>query len=254
MVCKFCGKKILKWSAHAKTCDKFKEFKEKKLSKDILYKLYIEEERSAHEIGIEFELSACCIIKRLRQLNIQTRGIKESKTQREKEKRKQTCLKKYGVEHVWLDKSISDKKKKTWIKNYGVDNPRKAEKVKTRIVNRSLETKYKLGMALRPELKTEWELYKSTCVNRANKTYRKIKHKINPEKLKRGRNLFTLDHIFSIKDGFINNVPPSLVSHPSNLRMLREKDNMSKNYRSAVSIYEFYRKIIEYENHNNKKN
>ena len=61
------------------------------------------------------------------------RGMKP-RTQEQKdaanEKRKQTCLNKYGVENVHQLESVKEKTKETCLKVYGVDNPAKNEQVK----------------------------------------------------------------------------------------------------------------------------
>lgn len=40
-------------------------------------------------------------------------------------KRKETCIKKYGVDNPWKNKSVQEKRKETWLNNYGTDNPQK---------------------------------------------------------------------------------------------------------------------------------
>lgn len=45
------------------------------------------------------------------------------------EKRKQTLLKKYGVENISQIKEVKEKKKVTLLENYGVDNPQKAREI-----------------------------------------------------------------------------------------------------------------------------
>lgn len=50
-----------------------------------------------------------------------------------KENRKQTCIRKYGVEYSGQAKEKKEKTIKTWLNKYGVDNPRKAECIKKKI-------------------------------------------------------------------------------------------------------------------------
>ena len=57
------------------------------------------------------------------------------------------------------------------------------------------------------------------------KTYRKFINTINPENLLRGRGKYHLDHRYTVMEGFKNNIPPYILSHPYNLQMLEEKDN-----------------------------
>ena len=44
-----------------------------------------------------------------------------------KEKKKLSCIRKYGVENISQIPEILEKKKKTWMAKYGVDNPSKAK-------------------------------------------------------------------------------------------------------------------------------
>lgn len=52
------------------------------------------------------------------------------------------------------------------------------------------------------------------------------------------------DHVFSCKDGFLHNIPPELISHPSNLRFMDSYLNMSKGSDSWVSLDEFKEDIV----------
>lgn len=60
-----------------------------------------------------------------------------------------------------------------------------------------------------------------------------------------GENAYHLDHIYSIFDGFKNNVPVFIIGNKCNLRMLKAKDNIIKNRKSDISldnlIYNFYK-------------
>ena len=48
------------------------------------------------------------------------------------EKRKQTCLRKYGVDHSSKSKEVQDKKKSTCLKKYGVNNPSKNKNIQNK--------------------------------------------------------------------------------------------------------------------------
>ena len=54
--------------------------------------------------------------------NISIRSISESAIKISKEKFKNTCLKKYGVENPSQSKDIKNKKEQTFLKHYGVNN------------------------------------------------------------------------------------------------------------------------------------
>ena len=53
--------------------------------------------------------------------------------------------------------------------------------------------------------------------------------KINPTKLNRSE--VDLDHIYSIQQGFRDSIPPYIIGHWTNLRMLEKTENYSKGMR-----------------------
>ena len=63
--------------------------------------------------------------------------------------------------------------------------------------------------------------------------------RINPNGLERGIECH-LDHIYSQKAGFDNNVPPEVVGHWTNLRLLPAKENNGKGARCDKTIEKLY--------------
>lgn len=59
----------------------------------------------------------------------------EEDTIKRKEKIKQTCLERYGVEHYFSSDMVKVKKLETYRQNYGVDNPSKLESVKQKKIH-----------------------------------------------------------------------------------------------------------------------
>lgn len=55
---------------------------------------------------------------------------KQHKSTLASKRRKNTCLKKYGVENAAQNKNVKNKIKNTFIENYGVDHPFKNEEIK----------------------------------------------------------------------------------------------------------------------------
>lgn len=71
------------------------------INKEYLIREYIDKNRSAYDIAKENGLRAKFIIERLKMLGIPTRNIKTSNSSTLSiEKRKKTCIKKYGVDNV----------------------------------------------------------------------------------------------------------------------------------------------------------
>lgn len=61
----------------------------------------------------------------------------------------------------------------------------------------------------------------------------------------RGNNLdgVSRDHVYSIRDGFDNNVDPALISHPSNCKLVLQRQNSSKYKRSDITIDELKERV-----------
>lgn len=51
------------------------------------------------------------------------------------------------------------------------------------------------------------------------------------------------DHIYSIKDGFINNVDHKIMSHPANCKLVLHRDNQKKKNNSNITLNELNEKI-----------
>jgi hypothetical protein len=80
--------------------------------------------------------------------------------------------------------------------------------------------------------KDGFELYRYLVRRESEITYSKYKDVINPNNLKRGLTDYHLDHIYSIYDGFKNNIPVYIISSVENLRILRYDENIRKGCRS----------------------
>ncbi len=64
----------------------------------------------------------------------------------------------------------------------------------------------------------------------------------------KGNNLggISKDHLFSVKDGFINNVNTDIIKHPANCRLMIHKENNIKNYNSVITLDELLIRIKEW--------
>ena len=61
---------------------------------------------------------------------------------------------------------------------------------------------------------------------------------------------YHLDHIYSISDGFKNEIPADVIANPNNLQMLWCLENMTKHGDSDVSIGELYVGYSKFLNYN----
>lgn len=66
--------------------------------------------------------------------------------------------------------------------------------------------------------------------------YKAKNHGDNPNGISR-------DHMYSVKDGFLNNVDPKIISHPANCKLVFQKENASKKDKSSISLSELIERI-----------
>lgn len=55
------------------------------------------------------------------------------------------------------------------------------------------------------------------------------------------------DHMYSVKEGFRNNVEPSLLAHPANCKLMRHNDNVSKLDKCSISLEELRIRIKDWD-------
>lgn len=61
----------------------------------------------------------------------------------------------------------------------------------------------------------------------------------------RGNNLrgISRDHLYSVKDGFLNGIDPAIISHPANCALVPHTINNKKHARSSITYEELLRRI-----------
>ena len=97
-----------------------------------------------------------------------------------------------------------------------------------------------------PEELAELHNYRAVIIKLSEQKYKGYYYKINPNRLKRSRYDYHLDHIYSITDGFKNSIPMKVISNPYNLQMLWWSDNISKYGNSWQSKEDLYKGYIRY--------
>lgn len=65
----------------------------------------------------------------------------------------------------------------------------------------------------------------------------------------KGNNILGIskDHMYSVKDGFINKVDVKIVSHPANCKLMIHSENSSKNFNSTITLEELKNRICEWD-------
>jgi len=88
--------------------------------------------------------------------------------------------------------------------------------------------------------------YRNAVDNITRRNYYKYINVINNDKLRRGKK-YHLDHIYSVIDGYINNIPIEIISNIYNLRIIGSKENISKSGDSDISKKELYLGYYKFE-------
>ena len=154
------------------------------------------------------------------------------------------------IQEKWKNKSdneikrITTQRQKTLEENTGYThpllNPTTIEKLRKR--------KYEDGTWIPLENKNDMEIYYITVKILTEKQFHEHFYEIPFSRL-RSKD-FHLDHIFSIFEGFKNNIPPFYIAHFSNLRIIKASENMSKQQRCDKTLDELFEDYIKYENLN----
>lgn len=171
-----------------------------------------------------------------------------------KEKRIQTWLNKYGVTNPFNVPEIKRRIEDVNLERYGAKNPFASPMVKEKIKKRLMET---YGVEFISQVEhihrkqvegitgMDYDYYYDTFLDKLLSYRKKVwaetkKQKLstleNYDKRGKGKNDFHLDHIFSIKQGFIENVDPKIIGNISNLRMILSSENLSKNMKCDIDL------------------
>ena len=154
--------------------------------------------------------------------------------------RENVMLKKHGVSNSFQISEIKKKRKETLNEKYGSETYNNPDKTKrTRIDNNT---------QINDEIINDFLDYKKIAVNRTITIYRNNENIINPEKFKRSKKDYHIDHLFSIKQGFLENLPIEIISHPCNLHMIFYMENLKKQDVCWITKEDLLNNIILYNN------
>lgn len=156
--------------------------------------------------------------------------------------RQQTMIDKYGAPHALQTKKFRKKVRQTCIQKYGVSNVALSEEH----MKRMAATRRSTGSYRSKEELTEIEKYTQAVWRHTHKNWRKHKDRI-ANGLQRGRE-FHLDHIYPKILGFKESIPPEIIGHWTNLRLIPAKQNLAKHAKVEISrdeLLENYRKSLD---------
>ena len=133
-------------------------------------------------------------------------------------------------------KAMIKKRKQTNLKKYGTRYYVQTHEGKTR--NSESNTKFyrtKFPAEINGRSRKQ---YTAAVRHRTNLVYGEFKYILDPDN-KRSRD-YVLDHVYSVFDGFTNEVPINVLCHHTNLKLIHKTDNSSKNCRSDKTIEQLY--------------
>jgi len=147
-------------------------------------------------------------------------------------------MKKYGVPYYVQTDEFRKKSTKTIIERYGVDNYSKTKEFQEFLISS--------GIKKNDELRSKFDLYYGKVIKYTNRTFRKYKQLLQQIYVR--SNKFHLDHIYSISEGFRNDIDPRMIGSLSNLQLIPAIVNMKKNYKSWITkdkLIELYNKLSD---------
>lgn len=117
-----------------------------------------------------------------------------------------------------------EKIKQTCLERYGVTNGSKTLKARKKISDKQIE-----NGATPKSQRTDRRKYYDSVWYFTEQSWKEHFDDINPESINRSKN--ALDHIYSIQQGFRDNIPPYIVGHWTNLRVIPLNENSKKGMR-----------------------
>lgn len=150
--------------------------------------------------------------------------------------RKNTNLEKHGVEYNFQSDEFKKKRKETLNDRYGNENYNNP--------NKTRETRIKNGTQLDESDIKNYRIFKKIVTNKTLTIYRNNKEFINPNNLNRSDKTYHIDHKFSVKQGFLSNLPIEIITHPCNLELINYKENLIKQDNCSITLEKLLNDII----------
>jgi hypothetical protein len=157
------------------------------------------------------------------------------------EKKKKTCLDKYGVENVMLVDEIKKKGQITCLERYGQYNIMFIDKIVKKASKKANKTKIKRNLIISEDKLTEFEKYRKITRRLIYKYKKELFYNWNGydyydnEYIKDNLNLHyldkkypSIDHKISIFQGFTENIDPYVIGNIENLCITKREINSSK--------------------------
>lgn len=136
--------------------------------------------------------------------------VKDTYTEQQKQRNKETCLERYGVANGGQSQQARQKVADARIRNGAT--PR--------------------------HLRSLRRLYYDAVWKFTEQSWKEHFDQINPDRINRSKN--ALDHVYSIQQGFRENIPPYVIGHWTNLRVIPLNENSRKGMRCDKAIEQLF--------------
>ena len=97
------------------------------------------------------------------------------------------------------------------------------------------------------EQSESFEKYNKNVRNLSSSSFRFNRSFIDPSGLKEiNSRKYHVDHIYSVIDGFLNNIDPKIISSPINLRVISQQENLLKGSKSDILLEDLLKKYNDF--------
>lgn len=171
---------------------------------------------------------------------VQALGVAASLTPESRLKQETTCIERYGGRSPWSSDDVHSRCRATLVERYGVDNPAYMEHFKQRMGDEDVKANVRAGLErsgrwIPLEMLADFKLYQREVgiVTRQQPLSIEWRGKLK-------KNGLSIDHVYSVYDGFMSGIDPAIVGHQSNLRVMTKSKNCSKHVKSDKTLEQLY--------------
>ena len=103
------------------------------------------------------------------------------------------------------------------------------------------------------EFNDELELYYNECQKYTDRSITLYSDYLENFELRGRKYDYQLDHVYSIKQGFLDNISPKIIGHITNLRVIKSFDNSSKGSKCDKTLTELFEDVLKFNEINGNK-
>ena len=137
-------------------------------------------------------------------------------------------------------KGYTKRNREKWRDKYGNEWKEKYNQYR-REYRENMES---LGLWIAADLKSEWEKYHQLCWSYTRDSL----HEYDLPNIEQRSREWHLDHKYSIKQGFIDDIDPKIIGSIVNLEIIPKLENLSKKEKCSITIEDLLQRYGEYEN------